>query len=395
MVRVSLPKDDQEGLARYTETTEPIPPDVDINIWNSFRAEKATYLPELKLDPKSTCVMLAACREEEVARETKISRGAFSLVLISLLDRYTERNALHRISYGDLHAEITVMFDTAPQHPHCEGKNMGRALFSGHVLDKKIKVVRKDGRLEVPIGSIHGVTTGAEFALEPPDSGVVLRADSVAIDSSILVPKDGDGDPQRMISRKATVSSWRNTDVMLKVFAEGLPKAIEEATFPTSRPSSSFSSHRSPILPMPKYERVASRDLADAWVVGDTTGNKPIKYFVTTNEPLLPGKEPFSHAIRDVTRLPLILDAVADFNFYLGYRNGAPEVTMGLFRLTEEGNPSILVPDKRLNNYLQGTKAILPNLRDAEYGISIVNRSERSLFPYLFYFNSADCSIQV
>jgi len=179
---------------------------------------------------------------------------------------------------------------------------------------------------------------------------------------------------------------------MLKVSVEGLPKDIEEATFPTSRPSSS--SRHSPTLLMPKYERVASRDLADAWVVGDSTGDKPIEYVVTTKEPLLSGTEPFSHVIRDVTRLPLILDAIADFNFYLGYRNGTPEVTMGLFRLSEEGKPSILVPDKRLNDYLQGNKAILPNLRDAEYGISIVNRSNRSLFPYVFYFNPADCSIQ-
>jgi len=144
---------------------------------------------------------------------------------------------------------------------------------------------------------------------------------------------------------------------------------------------------------MPKYERVASRDLADAWVVGDTTGNKSSEVVVTTKDLLLPGTEPFDNAIRDVTRLPLILDAIADFKFFLRHRcpNGALDVTMGLFRLSREGYPSILVPNK---NYLKGNKATLPNVKDAEYGISIVNRSRRSLFPYLFYFNPEDCSIQ-
>ena len=383
-----------------------MPPDVDIDIWNAFRTEKATHLPELKHDPRSSSVLLAACREEEVARESKSSRGDFTLALIELLDQYTKENALHRITYSHLHAEITLKFHSRPQqHPHCEGKNMWRLLFSGQVPARKLKVDVQGGRFKVQIGSIRGVTSGAEFTLESPDSGVVLRADSVSTNSSILVLKEGSGDRQRSISPNATVSSWRNPDVMLKVFVEGLPKATMEAIFPSSGPSSS--SHDSPALLMRKYERVASRDLADAWVVRDTTGNKPNGFVVTTKDPLLPGAKPVGHASSNVTRLPLILNAIADFNFYLGYRNSAPEVTMGLFRLSEEGYPPILVPDKRFDNYLQKNKAILPNVkdpkykailpnvRDAKYGISIVNGSERSLFPYLFYFDPEGCGIKV
>jgi hypothetical protein len=264
---------------------------------------------------------------------------------------------------------------------------MWRVLFSGQVPVRKVKVDVQAGRFKVQIGSIHGVISGAEFTLESPDSGVVLRADSVSIDSSILVLKEWGGDRQPSISPNATVSSWRNPGVMLKVFVEGLPKATVEALFPSSGPSSW--SHDLPTLLMPKYKRVASRDLADAWVVRDTNG-----FAVTTKHPLLP-TESYGHAISNVARLPLILNAIADFNFYLGHGNGAPEVTMGLFRVSEEGYPPILVPDKRFNNYLQGNKAMLPNVKGAKYGISIVNGSERSLFPYLFYFNPEDCGIKV
>ncbi|THH06053.1 hypothetical protein EW146_g9733, partial [Bondarzewia mesenterica] len=107
-------------------------------------------------------------------------------------------------------------------------------------------------------------------------------------------------------------------------------------------------------------------------------------------------------------RLPSILDAIAHFNFHLGRSHssgvlrGASDireddplkgVTMEMHRLSG-GILWDRKPKEDAENLLIDNRAKLSLDEGAPYGIKIVNRSTLDLYPYLFYFDPSDYSIQ-
>jgi len=99
-----------------------------------------------------------------------------------------------------------------------------------------------------------------------------------------------------------------------------------------------------------------------------------------------------------------ILNAIAHFNHHLG-RHGSTNplqtvmrddddilknVTMELYRLTNDGGNRVPI----VGNLLVDNEAKLGLDKKAEYGIAIFNNSQYDLFPYLFYFDPSEYSIQ-
>ncbi|KZV64156.1 hypothetical protein PENSPDRAFT_588869, partial [Peniophora sp. CONT] len=107
-------------------------------------------------------VLLAACRRDEVARESSNGGGVFTEALLSTL-----RNiSVHKTTYRDL---IDFIAFIPEQRPHCEGYYRDRTLFNGRIWSKPrhsvYRVQNDDGKYFLDVGSIHGVAAASLFAL--------------------------------------------------------------------------------------------------------------------------------------------------------------------------------------------------------------------------------------
>jgi len=154
------------GVARQTGNASPLPKELDQDIWTwglPPRAESKVPIGFLDMT-LSSHVLLAACQPNEVALENplteNITRGAFTRCLVDILDQQKD---LTRITYS-------VLIDQLPpldnQHPQCNGKNRGRALFGG-VADRPnlFKLSKHRGTYSIKAGDIHGVVPGTPFAI--------------------------------------------------------------------------------------------------------------------------------------------------------------------------------------------------------------------------------------
>ncbi|VDB92293.1 unnamed protein product [Peniophora sp. CBMAI 1063] len=104
----------------------------------------------------SSHVLLAACREDELAYEQG-GRGLFTRALLCALRSVSA----HKITYQELMKSITIKGQT----PQCEG-NTNRILFnalSPSEMRTVYPIVQKDGRCTIDAGLAHGVYDGARF----------------------------------------------------------------------------------------------------------------------------------------------------------------------------------------------------------------------------------------
>jgi hypothetical protein len=144
----------------------------------------------------STHILLAACREEEVAYETISAQGqAYGVFTRDLVKQ------LHQVAHGRI--TYSALFDALPdlvyQHPQCEGTNRHRFLFNNKSVDRDpraFKLTKGDGgTFVVQVGSVGGVVFGTEFAIQAqestPEDSHILIAISVDTHSSVLAPQPG------------------------------------------------------------------------------------------------------------------------------------------------------------------------------------------------------------
>lgn len=112
----------------------------------------------------SSHVPLAACQHNEVALENPLTenmtRGAFTRCLVDILDQQRD---LTQIKYSALFDQLPPLDN---QHPQCNGKNRGRALFGG-VADRPnfLKLSKHRGTYSIKAGNIHGVVQGTPFTI--------------------------------------------------------------------------------------------------------------------------------------------------------------------------------------------------------------------------------------
>lgn len=148
-----------------------------------------------------THVLLAACRDKEVAHERREHGvalgeswyGAFSYALIEALSQTPPGT-----TYAQLHERIVAQVKTTYtyQTPQCEGERH-REVFSGvrHMHTPMISVIRHaDGEVTLDAGFVHGLRKGARLAAFGPASQVLsdttseplatLRVESVGATTS-------------------------------------------------------------------------------------------------------------------------------------------------------------------------------------------------------------------
>ncbi|KAH9923545.1 caspase domain-containing protein [Fomitopsis serialis] len=371
----------------------PVPPALDENIWRwglSTRSASTMAPTGFLYKAMQSHVLMAACRPDEQALEASRvpePHGAFTLNLLKTL----RSQNLAELTY----ARLIELVQLRHQHPQCEGINKDRVLFNAtKLLDRsrsfRVTKQKLDGALSIQAGSIHGVVEGTEFVVETSYGtsidtvqNVVFTATHVEALQSILVCKPPATLPEALRDFRVVVSKWNSSTMKARFH------------YPVG-------SHCSVVGP---------NDYSDV-AVHLGTG---IGWQLERCDPLVA-----RHASR-VLNIPRgdvseTLDAVARFNFYL-YRHHpqAPfkrELAIELRKLEVvpgSGLRPLLQPigDNYFSSLAEKVvcaqdssfnvdsvqEAIITDM-EPYYGLTLVNDTEHDLFPYVFYFDPNDYSVQ-
>jgi hypothetical protein len=368
--------------------TPPFPDSLDQDIWAwglSSRTAQVALPNGFLYQAMSSHVLLAACRQEEMALEAVSNSnepcGAFTNSLIQVL----QDCIIGETTYSALVERIqkTLRY----QHPQCEGTNKDRVLFNTAAMrdrSKSFKMFKQGGAYYVAAGSIHGVVVGTQFTTPSDASLGVLTAvlTAVAVEAHHCVVTC---DSQVTLNGARAEISKRNNPKLNVYFHQ-----------PTGD----------------LFSAVESADRADIAVLHDDRGGLLLERF----DPLMR-----RHANRLVpTTYEVIsgaLDAISHFNYHL-YRRNDPSplkglITVRLHRLEKQqsnrlfpiyapASDDLLSCDPEPIIYAGGgpfevpevKEAVIPN-DDNFYGLTLENHSQLDLFPYVFYFDPSDYSIQV
>jgi hypothetical protein len=152
----------------------------------------------------------------------------------------------------------------------------------------------------------------------------------------------------------------------------------------------------------PTISVVEDAGKADISIATDNSGNVKFKRM----DPLIAkhAKIDLRHAF-GTNCIARVLDAAAHFNHHLysyerlGTRLPKNQITIELLRLepfSEPGGPTAMYKpvEAGRNIFIDGHAKVHAD-EHVLYGFKLVNHSEHDLFPYLFYFEPADYSIQV
>jgi hypothetical protein len=240
------------------------------------------------------------------------------------------------------------------------------------------------------MGSAEGVVEGTEFLITDTRNNDIcfLSAGSVELDRSFLVAKDKNENlPEIPIGSTATVWDWKNEGMTLKIYLAHDSPSITAILFPGRHLVTSELSS----LPTPrKFQQANSWD-SDIELQQRSDGEFGLKWLRGMIKNWAPtARSRFSLQPYRYHRLPVILDAIAHFNYFLKCQGDAPipNVTLEMHAVTGQ------FPNQEPSADIFRNKEA--DVKTAgRYGFTICNGSHLDLFPYLFYFDPYDYSIQV
>ncbi|KAJ7648575.1 hypothetical protein DFH06DRAFT_570833 [Mycena polygramma] len=339
-------------------------------------------------------VLLAACSARETAREVEdkgTSRGRFTANLLSLL-RWAN---IKKTTYADLISKMPVWDG---QTPHCGGNRTNRLIFDGNYpatgrssfpltpSDPKEVKPNSSHMFSVPIGGVAGVIAGTEFAAYNANNDFLCTfvAQTVKVAETTVTGKTDAGEPYPVnIPRwsRVRVSDWQNIGMILHVHTpEGFPYTAD--LFPAARIDSPPCFIQEPL----ETADVVVRAEDDQIVIEPRT------------ETMRKCQSTSRFQLANPKHLPLVFDGVAHFNYFLDRHNKEDPlvgVTLEMHRL--RGKMPVRKPDKSFGvngNLVEDGAVNFAEEVGAVYGFTIRNTSPADLFPYLFYFDPEDYTIQ-
>ncbi|KAJ7766611.1 hypothetical protein B0H16DRAFT_368372 [Mycena metata] len=372
-------------VPRFVETLLPIPEKLDLNPLGA-RPAQVSLPPGISHNFMDSHVLLAACRERQRARECLSVAGEPCGFFTDSLVKALRTLGPNRITYTDL---VDLLPTLPDQHPRCEGENKHRFLFEGEgggVHEQRVYTlkVKDDDVVEANAGSVDGVVVGTQFHLEA-DASCLLVAESVNLDSSVLIPTSAAADIRH--GARVVVSHWKNDAAVMKVYvhtSENPPLAVSDVAVPDGLGAD--------------FLVVDSLEAADLAIrrSGDD------EFTLTRLDAKIPRyTAPTVALAMSLDILPAAVDSVAHFNYFLGKQNGrgtnnlfasrSDNVRLEMYRL--DGEYGARVPNSAVGNLIIDNEARFRLELDAKYGFAIVNESAHDLFPYLFYFDPATYSI--
>ena len=228
-------------------------------------AEKLGAGADWHILPRGPHVLLAACQDDQTARELAwkdgTRRGLFSYHLTEAL-----QDLGAEISYRELFKEVQIRVSNriAGQLPYAEGELERTVLEGAYRLRPKTYHVRarSGGQWWLDAGAVHGVQLGSELTLLPP----------------------GSGDLKDLSAKLATVRVTRVTPAESHVVIVDGALPSEGVSFPalTTR------------LPLPPLEMVLCGDISELATLRDLIADSPLLAETSANEDasLIVGLEP-------------------------------------------------------------------------------------------------------
>ncbi|KAG2006041.1 hypothetical protein CC2G_002392 [Coprinopsis cinerea AmutBmut pab1-1] len=373
-----------------------IPADLDSDVIPITRG--VTELPKFRHQGLQSHVLLAACLPEELAHELQTQgRGAFTYALLNALYLLDSVDT----TYADLMRRLTHL---PRQNPQCEG-NSNRMLFSNIVRSMKgcyIAKLEKD-KLVIEAGIINGVTSATVFDLW-------LKIDDVFGTPLTTLPEKGLCKPFPLRTEVKSPSLKHHnvpgTNFIVK------PRNTEKPTLAVHVEDNaklifrSLCEHPNALATFVLEEK--PKGLAD---VGLSAHRESISFH------LLASEESRFHCPPRQIGIENVWDYLSHAAFYyqrLRQVNGAtqkilpgskpanpPKTFISMFDIRvyqlEEDSYGNYHPRGDPLNTREGVHLMLEDGQgDGEevYGFEIVNNSSFDVYPYLFYFNSYELSIQ-
>ncbi|KAA1472263.1 hypothetical protein DENSPDRAFT_881116 [Dentipellis sp. KUC8613] len=380
-----------DRLVRGIETSAPIPPDLDRDIWSDSSNDRAAQIASgFAHAGLRSHVLLAACSAEETAKEEK-QRGIFTKALLEALRKY----GADKVTYKDLAQRIPLL---PAQNPQCEGVNMGRILFNSRAPSSNRvlhKVHMEGGKYILDAGAAYGVTEDAMFAvygdrddLETPLGSLVVL-ETAAFSSVLGIPPHGKKlklkkDAYALQTRAGVQEELRihiALDDRLTDLFEALAKEMQTPGAETQK-----------ILLDTKEKSVLDLQLEDDHIVFDILDPLVTVYGLK--------RIPYTIPIDVDAALPVIR-AAAHYYWHLNRTTKTPKlqgkVQVEVYELEESDDES--------GDSLQ---ALLrpkgPNLKRGDiadvvaggtkYGLKVVNTTDIPLYASVFFFGHSDLSIQ-
>ncbi|KAJ6462404.1 caspase domain-containing protein [Mycena vulgaris] len=381
---------EDDDTPRFAETVVPIPKDLDDDLGVNLRAAIQVLPKGFRFPFMESHILLAACRFDQIARETTVNgirRGRFSENLMRTLRTIS----LEKTTYMQL---IDLLQTWSNQIPQVEGKNKGRALFNGTyppIPKNALPVTKTDvsGAYKIMMGSVEGVVTGTEFLINDAGNNTILSAHTVSLNHSILRAKENEEPVTKLPDgAMATVSNWNNDEMIMKIYIS--PNFDSSATSDLFPDTSHLKS-----LPIPrKFVQEASQAYADIELKKLSDDKFAVKRLrgIIKDTAHIESVAGFSLTPEKYNRLPVIMDGISHFNYFLHKHHASnPILNVSIEMHTLTGpflnrvpSADIFVEKVAKIKYTAGRK----------YGFTMCNRSQHDLFPYLYYFDPAEYTIE-
>ncbi|KAJ7464440.1 hypothetical protein FB451DRAFT_1138849 [Mycena latifolia] len=376
--------------------SRPVPPGLDEHL---FENNGITARPYKLWNPSAAShVLLAACRQNGKAYESWSApfNGHFTRCLITEL----RRARLDDITYAELINRLPSL--PMMQRPQCGGANKDRLIFTTAypgIGRRALPITQQllpdpNGGNEklrvflISMGSVEGIRPGTEFSVYGAENNTAvlctLVGQSVKIHQTILASEDG-GPVKIPEGSRALMKNWKNTEKILRVH-----------TCPEFQFTSSLF-EASPASPH-NYVRVDSFEAAHISLKSD--GLEVVVEWLTGPLAQLPSAREVRFSMNsDIAKplhLPSVLGGVAHFRYFLERQNGSfllSDFALQMHRLKGQypnRKPDLSVGD----NLIAAGKIALKPDKYAKYGFTMRNTSQEDLFPYLFYFEPLNCTIQ-
>ncbi|KAJ6582414.1 hypothetical protein B0H19DRAFT_1118255 [Mycena capillaripes] len=390
----------REELTVRTATTDSarVPPELDSHLWEG----KTNTVESYRLWNMSTAshVLLAACRAIEKAKEVDYDgtrRGRFTIELIDRL-----RWAPHwKTTYRELIDMIPVWNN---QTPHCGGRRSTHLVFSGNYPITGLRAFllkpypegtksklnptssqsfKSSQSFSVAIGSVKGVVPGTEFYAYDEQNNLLctLVAQSVKVGHTILTGVLDKPEVDIPSGSRVRVSDWKNHPMILNVHTP--------ADFLYTADLFPAATDRPPKFVQAKLREahILVRSDGDEIVIEPLTATM-LKCMTEVRFPL--------HG--NPAHLPDVFDGVAHFNYFLERKNVVDPLhgfALEMHQLrgrypAREPDPSV---GQKGNMVVDGAVRFVSDA-DAIYGFTIRNTSPEELFPYLFYFDPEEYTIE-
>ncbi|KAF7356191.1 hypothetical protein MVEN_00950400 [Mycena venus] len=371
--------------------SRPIPHAVDSHLWKGKTDTVWSY--RMWSTSATSHVLLAACHEDETAREVKYKEGQNGRFTRSLID-LLRWAPLESITYEDL---IDRLPRWSGQTPYCGGSGIKRPIFNGNYPKAARRSVRLWSSEDDPkpnssklfvadIGTVEGVVTGTEFSIYDKDNKFLCTfvAQSVLVHRSILVGRNR-SPVDIPLSSRAVVSDWKDRSMLLRVY---IPP-----DFPYTDPLFQLSRAVQP----PRFVQAPSLEEAHIAVRIDADRDEVI---IESRTPTMLKFQPEKRFPLEGKRSHLFdaIDGVAHFSYFLDRANDVDPIqgfALEMHRL--KGEFPNRQPDMKVGengNMVKDGAVRFVSEEGAKYGFTIRNVFSEALFPYLFYFDPETYTIQ-